>query len=214
MAHWEKDKTALLSSLEDLSLYKFDEVTYLDAAHTMIASFESFVPGDLISNGSLALGPYDSSVDLSANNSPYLVYKDDNNQGRVHFYFNVTKGNLSGSNYLLDMDLGGMLPNFAAGKYRVYASTPALLYWDPDASNRDGEDEGPQPGAMAQVPGKVTLCNLSDDPEFGIEWSYLWSEADLNNTSSWSYTVEAWNDAEVTINKADFWNRDKINQET
>jgi len=218
MSIWKTDKVTSLAALEDFQIFYFDEANKIQTTTSpngnIIASFENFAPGDIFNEGEVAwidtvtdddpesetfgdwVSGYNPAEELSATNHPYNFYIDDN---RLTFRFYTSLlGNIVGENFLIKLtrmdSVGSGLPS---GEYRVFNSIAAT------STRRD------------VTYGTVWLCNKNDDSEFGIAEDVLdyYETNQLQEPYKWEYTVEAWNDAKVTINDADFWIIDPISSQ-
>lgn len=201
---WKKDKTSSLNSWEDYSLYFFDSMDYIDKARTIPASFPNFRTGDLVSSGwAESDSDYNSSEPTTAYNYPGLAFYDETTD-RITFKISLntvagqydanvpllpTGGNILGANSVIDLVVNGASNHGLSASFKILTSGSVILLED-----------------NTQLLGYVTLMNHLDDEILGLQ--YFDGLLDGVNNIEWTCTLDAWTDAEITINKADFWSRD------
>jgi hypothetical protein len=195
--------------LEDLELYYFDKADHVDKRDTITASFENFTTDDLDSGGRiLANGGslYDDTIPDSVDNYEGLFHFDELSNNRIYFQINSSdfieeegtgneglNGNIGSEGELISISTSFGWNNII---YKIFASEPIVPSYTSD-------------GVLVQTPGKVWLANTLDDPEYGADW-HVGLGMIIGHTGTWSVAREQWTDADITINKAVFWERDGI----
>ena len=216
--NWKKDKQKLLSSLYELDMWYFDKLTYTDASEEIMASFENLTAGDFDDSGWVT--PYiynfdEGEGDLYRSSEPDSMtnyrgrfYFDENSSNRV--YFQVISSNFIEDDFGNE-GLNGNVPSAGElitltgtvlnGTYMVHESTPLIPYYQVGVET------------LYQIPGQIWLKNVTDlsftpDAEYGINWDNEWNVP--GGSQQWSAIQAGWTESEITINKADFWGRDKF----
>tara|TARA_R100000808_G_C2117651_1_gene129807 strand:+ start:507 stop:1100 length:594 start_codon:yes stop_codon:yes gene_type:complete len=192
---WNTDKTVSLNSFIDFQLIYFDRATYMDRGETILASFENMKAGDTENNGNIVSSPYEFDGDytnLSITNNPYYMFVDVNRQNRIHFYFNSIDGNIVGDDSLVTINIPIM--GFNNKVVRLHDVIPAYV----------------APNGV-QTPGEGWIMNEREDSTYGVDWNAEAHSHTISNPGTWIFTQGSWTDSEITINKSNFWGKDKIN---
>ena len=202
---WSIDKLKEIASFIDYDLLYFSTATYMDKANTIIASFDNIKAGDTENNGSLVYSPYeyDEGEDLSIKNNPYILYRDVDRQNQVHFYFSSGVETDSSGHYIPDGNIVGLNTrlNLVVGAPISLVKTIELTDVIPAIVLPNG----------SQIPGEAWIVLASDNAEYGLNWHPDYeTTAIAPNSSTWQHIVGSWTDADITINKSKFWNRDLI----
>jgi len=201
---WKKDKTSSLSSWEDYSLYFFDKMEYVDRLKTIPATFPNFRTGELVSNGHLELDDYDPLEAISDFNYDTLFYY---NEGLDRLKFKISlsttsgqydeaapvemlEGNILGQGSVISLVVNDSPDHPLTRDYIIHSSTMVGFL------------------GYNQIFGEVILMN-DRDHEDGYKYIENDFEAPFGQLqATWSCTLPAWTESDITINKADFWGRD------
>ena len=201
--NWNIDKIESLASFEDFELYYFDNATYMDRKETIIASFPNMTPGETHNFGLIWVSGIDPLQNYSISNNPYVMYKDENRQDRIHFYFTsgdtvedfgviTPEGNIIGDNSKVFINIAG--PISLNKEVQMHDVIPAHI-------NPNG----------TQTLGECWIALTSESPEYGLDWQEEYEQI-VNPGSNWELTEESWTDTSITINKSKYWSSDSINR--
>ena len=176
-------------------------------ADTIAATFENFTTDDLDSGGYVLKSGgnvYDDTLDTSIDNYPGIFYYDETKNNRV--YFKVNSSNFIQADGDPNEGLNGNIGSPGdmitinstthSGTYVIFESTLIEASYTND-------------GILVQSLGEVWLATTIDDPVNGIDFEPSMNDVAATN-GTWSMEKEQWTDADITINKAVFWERDKI----